>query len=345
MLLSGSPPAPEPMTPDQRQAMLGWFGGDAASSKAEADGYLNDNVGGKLHPAVHAQVAADVLLANRRAWTAWLERGSREDWAERVGVLRTPTLIVAGSEDEALGEATQRRLMAPHFERPAIVVLPGAGHLLPMERPDEVAALIAAAPVIPADYRRLIDSGRVSSRTRALLLARAEPDAAEYAPRVVSPAQLAVLRAIVDRVTPQPGPGAIDLAARIDAGLGGLGDGWRFADLPPDTDAYRAGLDTMEAWAQARHGRGFAGLEGGEQDAMLRAVADGEAPGGELSPAQLRMWFEDLRAEAVRLYVAHPATLAGMGYSGIGYGGDGPGKPGFARVGAGEREAWEPVAQ
>ncbi len=59
----------------------------------------------------------------------------------------------------------------------------------------------------------------------------------------------------------------------------------------------------------------------------------------------MRLWFADLRSDAVRLYVAHPATLARMGYGGIAYGGDEARKPGFVRIGAGEREAWEPLAR
>ena len=59
----------------------------------------------------------------------------------------------------------------------------------------------------------------------------------------------------------------------------------------------------------------------------------------------MRLWFEDLSADAVRAYVAHPRTLARLGFSGIANGGDQPRKQGFVRLGAGEREAWEPVAQ
>ncbi len=80
---------------------------------------------------------------DRDAWVAWLDRGSREDWAGRVGVLRTPALILAGSKDAALGPDAQRRHMAPHFAHHRIEVLEGAGHLLPLERPAEVARLIA----------------------------------------------------------------------------------------------------------------------------------------------------------------------------------------------------------
>ncbi len=204
--------------------------------------------------------------------------------------------------------------------------------------------MTAPAPPISQAYLALIHSDRVSARTRALLLDRAQPDDPAAQPRAVSAAQLAVLRAVMDRTVPQPGPGRIDLAARIDRQLAaGRGDGWRFDILPPDADAFRAALDTLQAAALARHGAGFAQLDAAQQDAMLDAAAAGEMPGGALDPAQMQRWFEDARAEAVRAYVAHPATLSAMGYSGIGYGGDGEPKSGFRTVGVGEAEPWEPA--
>ena len=47
----------------------------------------------------------------------------------------------------------------------------------------------------------------------------------------------------------------------------------------------------------------------------------------------------------MKIYVAHPATLARMGYSGVANGGDGARKQGFVLLGAGEREPWEPEAR
>jgi hypothetical protein len=60
----------------------------------------------------------------------------------------------------------------------------------------------------------------------------------------------------------------------------------------------------------------------------------------------MRFWFEDLRADAVRLWLAHPAALARVGFSGIGAGGDRPGPiadglPGFHEVGLDRAESWE----
>lgn len=190
-------------------------------------------------------------------------------------------------------------------------------------------------------YRALIDSERVSANTRNALLERGQADDPAYQPGALTPAQLGTLRAVLARVVPQSG---IDLAARVDAMLAsGTGDGWRFADLPADAAACRAALATLDAVAQGLHGHGFTELDADVQDGLLARMAEGRFEPGRLDPKQMRLWFEDTRAAAVRLYVAHPATLARMGYSGIGYGGDGEPKSGFVHVGADEREAWEPL--
>ena len=364
VLLAGSPPGPEPMQESQRRTMSGWFAGDDSSRRAEADGFVTQNIGSALHPERHALAVDDVLRAARPAWLAWLDGGSLEDWADRVGVLRTPAMIVAGAEDGALGPDAQARFMAPHFAQHRLVTLDGAGHLLPLERAEEVARLIieqagsvgsaeAAGSVASANvaaavgetYWALLQSGRVSSRTRAVLLARAEPDRAEAGPAALTAAQLATLRALMARVLPQAAGREIDLALRTDAALAeGSGDGWRFADLPSDADAYRAGLQTLDVAAGEC---GFASLDAAAQDALLERAASGTFPvaasAGLLSPSQMKLWFEDVRFAAVRLYVAHPATLARIGYSGIAYGGDGPRKSGFVDFGIGRREPWEPL--
>jgi hypothetical protein len=59
-----------------------------------------------------------------------------------VGDLSLPALIITGSADAGLGYEPQHRLSAPHFANLQMVELTGAGHLLPLERPIEVARLI-----------------------------------------------------------------------------------------------------------------------------------------------------------------------------------------------------------
>lgn len=359
VLLAGSPPGPEPMSESRRRTMMGWFAGDLATSRKEAIAYIGEAAGSPLPIPLEERAVADVLRAERPAWLAWLESGSREDWADRIGRLRTPALIVSGDQDADLGPAAQARLMAPHVASGRLVELAGAGHLLPLERPDEVATLIAehlerqrgAPPTIDRAYAALIASDRVSARTRRVLNQRMVPELESGSAATLPDDLRAVLRAALDRVIPQPTGSRIDLAAAIVAELAaGRGDGWRFAALPPDAEAYRAALRTLEAAAHATHGGPYATLAGAEQDGLLERMAAGALPAVErpdaptLSAVQMALWFADLRDAAVRAYVAHPVTLSRLGFSGIANGGDGPRKQGFVTVGAGEREAWEPVA-
>ncbi|WP_375465881.1 alpha/beta hydrolase [uncultured Methylobacterium sp.] len=364
VLLAGSPPSPEPMDEERRRAMIAWIGAEPEVRRREAARYVANNVGAPLDPEREATAVADVLRADPAAWIAWLTDGSREDWCGRIGVLRTPALILSGSQDADLGPEAQGALMAPHCADVRAVTLDGAGHLLPLERPEAVADLIGEhafappsppgkAPVIDAAYRGLIESDRVNSRLRGALHDRAKPDDPGYRPRALDAVELAILRAVIDRVLPQPGDARIDIAARIDARLAsGAGDGWRFAALPPDAQAYRAALRSLDAVASAALGHPFLALDGARQDGVLTAVEAGTLPGEGSRPLdaeQMTFWFEDLRGDVVRTYLAHPAALARLGFSGIGAGGDGVptvgfGHVGLGQVGLGEREAWEPVA-
>ena len=212
--------------------------------------------------------------------------------------------------------------------------------------PSPVALPSGDLPVSAA-YGALLASDRVNARLRHALEERARPVEAADGDRALDPPALAALRAIVRRVLPQD-DGAADLAGRIDARLAsGRGDGWRYAVLPDDADAYRQALRTLDEAATRRHGRAVADLAEDEVDALLRAVADGSlAPDGPASPGAeaFRRWFEDLRADLVRTYMALPSTLDRIGFSGIGAGGDGAALRGFARFGIGLEEEWEPRA-
>jgi len=153
VLLSGSPPGPEPIPDEQRRSMLGWFINDPSSWPDQARTYIGNNTASPLPPLLMTHAVGDVLRMRPGAWAAWLQAGSREDWAERIGVLKTPALILCGAEDPNLGEEAQLRLTAPHYASHQVTTLQGAKHLLPMEQPDEVARLIAAhadAVCVPA---------------------------------------------------------------------------------------------------------------------------------------------------------------------------------------------------
>jgi pimeloyl-ACP methyl ester carboxylesterase len=342
VLLAASPPSPEPMGDDRRAEMLGWAA-DGRLHRSAARAFVDANVGAPLDPAADDRAVADVLRTDGEAWTAWLERGSREDWSEVVGTSDVPAVIVAGGADGDLGADAQRRLNGPVYPSADVIVLEGAGHLLPLERPAEVAEVIRTfwdswagrGPAVPEDFARTIASPRTSARTRSLLAARALADAPGYEPRALSAAQLDTLRVLADVVVPQDAP-AIDLAVRLDVQLAdGLGDGWRNAALPPDPEAYRLGLDALAS---------LGALDAPGRQALVASAADGRfsAPTSAFSPEQIAAWLGDVRVDLVRLWLAHPATMSRIGYDGVANGGDGTRFPGFQRIGADEHEGWEP---
>jgi len=354
VLVAASPPSPEPMEEARRARMLGWVA-DGPISEADARAFVEANIAGPLPASLMDAAVADVRRSAPHAWTDWLERGAREDWTDRLPErLATPVLVVAGAADGDLGQGAQARLNAARYARATAELVAGAAHLIPLERPDALAALIAAHwervrhRVLPPAFARALAADRANARTRAALLARLD-DPADDAPSCLNDAQRRVLSAMVARVL--PGVARADgLARRLDANLaGGVGDGWRFADLPPDAEAWAAGLDTLD-----RAAGGFAGLSAAEQDAWLERLADGGvegAPGGveggaghALTSAQGALWFEDVRAEIVRHHVAHPATMARIGYSGVLSGGEGRRIRGYGRTGADDPEGWEPAA-
>lgn len=144
VLLAASPPGPEPLDEARRARMLSWVADGPLDAAASAE-FVATAVGGPLELAAAERAVADLLGTTPAAWRDWLERGSREDWSQRVGVLDLPALVVAGGADRDLGEDVQRRLHGPVYPRATFRTLAGAGHLLPLERPREVAAALRAS--------------------------------------------------------------------------------------------------------------------------------------------------------------------------------------------------------
>ena len=69
--------------------MLAALGEEKHGDRARARrAYITKNEERDIPEVLHRAVD-EVLKMNRAAWVAWLEHGSKEDWAERVGVLES----------------------------------------------------------------------------------------------------------------------------------------------------------------------------------------------------------------------------------------------------------------
>ncbi|MCQ8279451.1 alpha/beta hydrolase [Acetobacteraceae bacterium KSS8] len=339
VLAAGSPPAPEPMEDSKRQEMLGWFEGDDAQSRTEADQFVRANIASPLDPEAHETALRDVLRAARQAWRHWLTDGSNEDLRERIGKLAIPALILAGAEDEALGSGIQQQQMMPHLTEARLETIDGAAHLLPLEKPAAVAALIADfVDGLSADTR----AGRLTGRTRTMLERRGQSDD-DYEPRVLDRNGLDVLRTVLHCILPMPDGIAIDLAAKLDAKLHeAIGDGWRFANLPPDADAYRQAIATLDAAARRAHGTGFASLPPEKVEEMLERLGDKRldtAPIG-LPDDAMRNWLLEIRGDSCQIFLTHPAVQARANILAAATGNDTE-LLGFAETRANQSEGWE----
>ncbi|EHH67737.1 gluconate 2-dehydrogenase subunit 3 family protein [Gluconobacter morbifer] len=198
----------------------------------------------------------------------------------------------------------------------------------------------------PPESPAFLTSDHISHRTRNILLSRMEQETLSR-PEVLSLSAFAVLDALIPVLLPQDSvlPGhPLNLAVRIDRALAGPRDGWRFAELPPDAQAWEAALLTLDDVSVRRHGMRVlhlaADLRGELLDDLLAGTIGLQAK-GRLTPAQMQRWSGDLRADVVECFLSDPTVQAALGISANLTGGDDI-IQGFHSVSPDSREDFEP---
>ena len=174
-----------------------------------------------------------------------------------------------------------------------------------------------------------------NDKTREVVDARL---AVEARPVFLSPDEWRTLEALCDRVMPQPeGRPRVPIAAYVDRQLlAGKTKGYRFAGMPQPAEAWKRALAALDEAATRQQGRPFAQLTQGDQDAMLRRMADGSLRAEALRgmPAET-FWTSHVIHDVVGAYYAHPRAWNEIGWAG-------PASPrGYVRTDLGKRDAWE----
>ena len=157
-------------------------------------------------------------------------------------------------------------------------------------------------------------------------------------PRFLAEAEWQTLEAVCARIVPQPkARPPVPIAAMVDAKLlENRGDGYRDHRLPPLREAWQRGLRALDDEARRAHGVGFHALDGGEQDALLRAAQDGRLADPSWERMDCAVFFaKRLLPDVVSAYYAHPTA-----WNEIGFGG--PASPrGYVRMNFDRRDPWE----
>ena len=169
LLLAPSPPTPEPIEEAARGELIAGWGEYSAMSKV-----LAQSTAAPLPDDVRRLAIDDMMRCGKAAWTAWLTAGSREDISASMPHVPAPVTILSGTRDAVLPTALMRDEVAERLADARVDTVPGAGHLLPMEVPDAVAAaILSVVNAATSDAPRLVDRSRDGrSRPRQLVIGR-----------------------------------------------------------------------------------------------------------------------------------------------------------------------------
>jgi hypothetical protein len=157
-------------------------------------------------------------------------------------------------------------------------------------------------------------------------------------PRFFSAAEWRTLTAICDRIMPQPKDRPpVPLPSYVDQKLADkMLDGYRYAGLPPQGEAWRRGLAALDAAAQDAHDQPFHLLTGEQQDGLLRHMQQGDLTGPAWGDMPCHLFFQHrVIPDITQAYYAHPTA-----WNEIGFGG--PASPrGYVRLALDRRDPWE----
>jgi pimeloyl-ACP methyl ester carboxylesterase len=140
VLVAPSPPTPSGAPQAQKDGML--------SAYQSAEGVkmaLPRLAARQLSPELQEQVVEDSVNGAPAAKRAWPQEGMALDISNLVGNINVPATVIVGDADKVEPEPVLRREFASRIKNLEYVVLPGVGHLPPLEAPNELAAAITKA--------------------------------------------------------------------------------------------------------------------------------------------------------------------------------------------------------
>ncbi len=151
--------------------------------------------------------------------------------------------------------------------------------------------------------------------------------------RFFTPPEEATAAALFDQLLDQREEPRVPVLQMVDTRLAERQtDGWHYADMPPDGQAWRDSLAGLDEDAMTRCGRTFAAADDADQAAILDAVqrADGQWHGFVAS----QIWSLWTRYACTAFY-SHPSAWNEIGFAGPAY------PRGYKNIGVDRREPFE----
>ncbi len=137
-------------------------------------------------------------------------------------------------------------------------------------------------------------------------------------PRFFTPAEQAAAAALLDQLLGQQDGPEVPLLHMVDARLAAREtDGWRYADMPEDGQAWRDSLSYLDDDAHEQFGSGFAACAPKAQTALIQAVQDlGSGAWHGLTASHV--WSLWTRYACTAFY-SHPLAWNEIGFPGPAY--------------------------
>jgi hypothetical protein len=138
--------------------------------------------------------------------------------------------------------------------------------------------------------------------------------------RFFSEAELPCLRTFCDVVLNQDREPRIPVPEMLDAKYAeGKLDGFRYASMPEDGEAWHLALQGLDFTAQSRYGRSFAEADEKGREAIVRDLQQGNLQGGPWDRLDRSRIFSVLIRGIVSEFYSHPWAWNDIGFGGPAY--------------------------
>ena len=139
ILVAPSPAQGKQLAAAERDGMM------SAYANADAAGWTIDNVLSEraLSPDLRQKVIAGSVEGAPAAKAAWPASVIAEDVSADLARIDVPVLVIGGEKDKVDSVEMLRSIVMPSLPGAVLAVIPGVGHLLPLEAPVDVARHIA----------------------------------------------------------------------------------------------------------------------------------------------------------------------------------------------------------